>query len=228
MHTIKQKDSLKVGNFECESAIVAHKHSALLPNSIRCIISGASGCGKTCVMISLLVDENGLKFNNVYVYSKSLYQPKYQFLKSILDRVSQIKYFPFKDSDEIVDPSEARENSIFIFDDVACDKQNKIMLYFSMGRHKDIDSFYLCQTYAKIPKHLIRDNANMLVLFKQDDLNLKHIYRDHVSTDMTFDQFKTLCSNCWIHQRGFLVIVKDSEIYKGRYRKGFDSYIVQF
>ncbi|KYQ48820.1 hypothetical protein ALC60_12125 [Trachymyrmex zeteki] len=37
-----------------------------------------------------------------------------------------------------------------------------------MGRHAHVDCFYLCQTYAKISKHLIRDNANLLILFKQD------------------------------------------------------------
>ena len=53
-----------------------------------------------------------------------------------------------------------------------------------MGRHRLIDCFYLCQTYAQIPKHLIRDNLNFLVLFRQDEMNLKHIYGDHVNTDM--------------------------------------------
>ena len=59
---------------------------------------------------------------------------------------------------------------------VACDKQNNIKIYFSRGRHKNVDSFYLCRTYRRTPKHLLRDNANMLILFKQDELNLRHIY----------------------------------------------------
>ncbi|EZA55673.1 hypothetical protein X777_04182 [Ooceraea biroi] len=33
--------------------------------------------------------------------------------------------------------------------------------HFSMGRHSLVDCFYLCQTYARIPKHLLRDNANL-------------------------------------------------------------------
>jgi len=47
-----------------------------------------------------------------------------------------------------------------------------------MGQHADIDSFYLCHTYAKIPKHLLRDNANLLILFKQDQFET-HIQRSH-------------------------------------------------
>jgi len=62
-------------------------------------------------------------------------------------------------------PSDARPNSIF-FDDVACDKQDAVKEYSSMGHHANVDCFYLCQTYARIPKHLIHDNANLLILFK--------------------------------------------------------------
>ena len=66
-----------------------------------------------------------------------------------------------------------------------------------MGRHKKIDCFYLCQTYAHVPKHLVRDNVNFLAIFRQDEVNLNHIYYDHVNTDMTYIQFKELCSKWW-------------------------------
>jgi len=72
--------------------------------------------------------------------------------------------------------SETLSNSIFIFDDVICDKQDAIRKYFAIRRHTDVDCFYLCQTYAKIPKHLICNNAN-LILFKQDRTNLKRVQR---------------------------------------------------
>lgn len=231
MRVIKQKDRLKVDSFDnddCHTSAVSYKHSKLFPNSIRSIICGPSNCGKTNIMISLLVHPNGLKFNNVYVYSKSLYQPKYQFLECVLKNVPEMKYFPFKENEEILDSVEALPHSVFLFDDVLNSKQDKIRDYFSMGRHKFIDSFYLCQSYAKIPKHLIRDNANFLVIFKQDDLNLRHIYDEHVGVDMTFEQFKHLCFECWKDKYGFLVIDKDRDLYSGRYRKQFDSYIVQF
>jgi len=73
------------------------------------------------------------------------------------------------------------------FNDVACEKQNNIRSYFCMGRHKNTDSFYLCQTYTHVSKHLIRDTANMIIMFKQDDLNMRHIYRDHVNSDKFYD-----------------------------------------
>ena len=94
-----------------------------------------------------------------------------------------------------------------------------------MGRHKKVDCFYLCQSYAHIPKHLVRDNVNLLAIFRQDDMNLKHMYDDHVNSDMSITPFKDLYSKCWRDDKyGFLIIDKDKPMNGGRYKKGFDSF----
>nr|CAI5858716.1 unnamed protein product [Callosobruchus analis] len=45
-------------------------------------------------MISLITHPNGLRFSNVYLYCKSPYQPKYQYLRNVLqplkDRVFRV------------------------------------------------------------------------------------------------------------------------------------------
>jgi len=226
MRFIRQRESLPVRNVETTAASNRKKHGSLLPNSIRGIITGPSNCGKTNVMISLLEQPNGLAFENIYIYSKSLHQPKYEYLSSVMKAISGLGYYTFSNNSDVIAPEEAKPNSIFIFDDVACEKQNNVRAYFCMGRHKNIDSFYLCQTYTRIPKHLIRDNANFLVVFKQDDKNLKHIYNDHVNADASFNDFRNACIHCWRDDHGFLVIDKDSPLHKGRYRKGFDTFII--
>lgn len=204
------------------------KHGSLLPNSIRCIICGPSNCGKTNVLLSLLIDANGVKFENVYIYSKSLNQPKYKFLRQLLkDANKKIGFFPFEDSETVIEPNKARPNSVFIFDDIACDSQSPIRAFFSRGRHAQVDCFLLCQTYSSIPKQLVRDNANIIVLFRQDDLNLDHVYRDHVNTDMSFQQFKDACALCWNKNlHGYLVIDKERDLNNGRYRRGFDDFML--
>jgi hypothetical protein len=202
------------------------RHGPLLPNNIRCLIVGPSNCGKTNTVFNLLFSPNGVRFCNVYVFSKSLYQEKYKFLENILSSIPSINYFPFTDNDEVPPPETLPSNSLMIFDDVICEKQNNITSYFTMGRHNNIDIFYLSQTYSKIPKQLIRDNANFIILFRQDELNLKHIYRDHVAPDMTIDKFKAVCDHVWSsNKNGFLTIDKESLKNKGRYRNRFDSYI---
>jgi Poxvirus A32 protein len=201
------------------------RHGDLLPPTIRGLIVGPSNCGKTNVMISLLIDTNGLRFKNVYIFSKSLYQPKYEFLRQVIEPIKDMGYFTFNHNAEILSPSDAKEHSVFIFDDVMCENQDMIRAYFSMGRHKSVDCFYLAQTYSRIPKQLVRDNSNFIIVFKQDEMNLQHIFSDHVSPDMTFQEFKNMCAMCWDDKFGFLVIDKDRDIKNGRYRKGFDSSI---
>lgn len=225
MYFKQQNKSLNVDNFDININKINRKHGDLLPNTIRCIICGPSNCGKTNVILSLLTNKNGLKFENIYLYSKSLNQPKYKFLENCISRVKGMRFFPYTDNSEIVKPQDSKPNSIFVFDDIACDKQDCMREYFSQGRHNSVDCFYLCQTYARIPKHLIRDNANLLILFKQDEKNLQHVYSDHCNTDMSFIKFKDFCSHCWDRKYGFAVIDKDSDLLNGRYRNGFDNFL---
>lgn len=226
MKVVKQPVTLKVDNHDIITTQSApQKHGPLLPSTVRCLIVGPSNCGKTNLMLSLLEHPNGLKFEHVYLWTKSLLQPKYLYLRKLLEPIKGVGYHPFSSSELIMEPSQARANSIFIFDDVACDNQDVIREYFSMGRHNCIDCFYLCQSYARIPKHLIRDNANVLIVFKQDDQNLRHIYSDHIGADMSFEDFKSMCALCWKEQYGFLSILKDSNINNGRYRQGLDHYV---
>lgn len=224
MRLIKQHTNIKVRNLDFTDNN-EKRHGSLLPNTIRALIVGPSNCGKTNVMLSLIESPNGLIFKNIYLYSKSLYQPKYEYLRKLTSSINGMGYYTFSDNATVIPPEKAKENSIIIFDDVACDKQNNIRSYFCMGRHKHIDSFYLCQTYTRIPKHLVRDNANMLIVFKQDELNLKHIFNDHVGSDMNFETFHTMCRECWKDKYGFLVISKDDDASNGRYRKGFNIFI---
>jgi len=170
---------------------------AMLPSTIHAIVCGPSNCSKINVVISLLESPYGVCFENVYVYSKLLQQPKYQYLENLLSSINEIGYFTFSNNSDVVPPRKARPNSIFVFDDVACDKQERtVREYSSIDRHSHVDRFYLCQSYARIPKHLIRNNANLLILFKQDGTNLKHVYNDHVNTDMSYEDFSELCRTC--------------------------------
>jgi len=133
-------------------------------------------------------------------------------------------YHTFFHNDGVLDPSQAKNN--MIFDNVACEKQDNISSYFCMGRHKNIDFFYLCQTYSHIPIHLICDNANFIIIFKEDDLSMRHIYRDHINTDMNYETFVKICQKCWEDKNGFLLMSKDNEMNNGRYRKGYDQLIM--
>jgi len=104
----------------------------------------------------------------------------------MLGRVKGVGFFTFQDHEDVLSPDHAKANSVFIFDDVALEKHSAVRAYFCMDRHKLVDCFYLGQSYSRIPKHLVSDNANFLIVFKQDDLSLRHICDYHVDTDMRF------------------------------------------
>lgn len=221
----KQPLRLDISCIYMEPKSQLSKHGALLPETIRCLICGPSNCGKTNVMVSLLLHKNGLKFKHLYLYTKTPFQSVYVFLKEVLSKVPEIKYLVFSDNSEVINPNDALPNTVMIFDDVVCESQSNIRNYFTMGRHNQIDCFYLSQTYSKVPKQLIRDNANLLLIFKQDEINLKHVYNEHVNSDMSWMKFKGVCCYVWQEKHSFLTINKDCELNKGRYRKNLDTFI---
>jgi hypothetical protein len=59
-------------------------NNPLLPNSIRACIIGKSGCGKTNLLLNLLLNDFGdipfLDYNHLYLFGKSLHQPEYQLM----------------------------------------------------------------------------------------------------------------------------------------------------
>lgn len=224
MRFVKQNVSLAIHKLHFDK-ISYQRHGNLLPSTIRCILCGPSNCGKTNVMVNLLINENGLNFTNVYLYTKTADQSKYQFLRHVFDLVPNASLYIYNNNRDVIELKDVKRNSVMIFDDIICENQNDVRNYFSMGRHKNIDCFYLAQTYSKIPKQLIRDNANFFIIFKQDDVNLKHIYDENVNSDMSWCLFKKLCSKIWTNPYSFLTINKDCELDKGRYRKMFDEFI---
>lgn len=73
----------------------------LLPKSIRGLLIGKSGCGKTTLLMNLLMRPDWLDYNNLQVFGKSLFQPEYRVLKKALEmklpKERLIKVFDYQD-----------------------------------------------------------------------------------------------------------------------------------
>ena len=62
--------------------------------------------------------------------------------------------------------------------------------------------------------------------FPARSLNINHIYSDHVGDDMTKEEFRKFCKQCWEKPHGFTVIDQMSKKDTGKYREGFDNFFI--
>lgn len=229
------------------------KNSKILPNSIRGCIIGKSGCGKTNLLMNLLLNkfcnEDYLDYTNLIIFSKSLHQPQYQILikgietnlskKQILNCIKDqkfvvekkqsenlIKVSYFSESSEVPDPSEINPNlkTLVIFDDIMLEKQNNIENFYTRGRHNNIDCFYISQNYIKLPKNTIRENSNFFILFPQNLTDLNYFYKNHCN-DIKKQDFINLCNDSWQENFGFVTIDLSSKSI-GKYRKMLNYFYI--
>ena len=120
----------------------------------------------------------------MYIYSPTIHQPAYVYLKDTFESMEKIIKIKSKQSVEIahfydqsdektslIDPIELdkNQNHVMVFDDVMLEDQLMLKKYFRSGRYNNVNIFHLVQSLHKIAKHCIRGNANMFILFKQDD-----------------------------------------------------------
>ena len=164
----------------------------------RTLIIGFSNCGKTHLMNHILHQ----KHEPIFIITKSLNQ--YPDIKA-------------QTSDEI-QPLNEYEISVVVFDDMLLSKQeNNIDLFFTRGRHNKIDIFYISQSYFHLPKNTIRNNSNMIILFKQTLRDIILLFHDIAGLDMNLDEWKQLCRKAWENDYDYLQIDRFAKIGKGRY-----------
>ena len=135
----------------------------------------------------------------------------------------------FDNIEELKFPQEYEKNSIIILDDLNEKEINneKIQAMFKRGRHNNLSIFIISQDYYELPKRTIRCNGNIFHLFKPNNyLDVRNIYQDKASMDMTLDEFKYLTSTCWNKNYQPLTIDMTKDKYTGRYRLGLNSIFV--
>lgn len=77
-------------------------------------------------MYFLLINETGLRFENLYIYLKTLDQPKYRLSKQVISEVDSVNIYMFFENYMVVAPKKGLTNSVFIMDNVIEDNQKVI------------------------------------------------------------------------------------------------------
>jgi len=72
---------MNVNNISWNEHIANKNNHPLLPKSLRGLIVGKSGCGKTTLLLNLLLQPGWLDYSKLSVFGKSLFQPEYKILK---------------------------------------------------------------------------------------------------------------------------------------------------
>ena len=62
------------------------RNNPLLPSSLRCLIVGRSNCGKTNLLVNLLLQDGWLDYDRLIVFGNSLHQDEYQILKQGIEK----------------------------------------------------------------------------------------------------------------------------------------------
>jgi hypothetical protein len=135
-------------------------NSPLLPRSIRGLIVGKSQCGKTTLLLNLLLRPGWLDYDNLQVFGKSLFQPEYKILKKSfeekLPKEAIIRLFDNRD--EIV--------KLNVSPNAVVEEMSK-----NIDKKSDIEcKFFENSDSVPDPRDISRDKKNLMIF---DDLQLE-------------------------------------------------------
>ena len=189
----KQKDTLQANSLRLlkQSSIDSRFTN-------RTLIVGPCFCGKTYLMLNkILLSELENPDREIKIITRSPNQ------------------YPLYETSQEISVVDDYKNCTVVFDDMLDSNQRELCIhFFTRGRHEDIDVYYLSQRYFELPL-IIRDNSNIIILFKQTAKTVQNLYNDIAGFDMDYNEFKDLCREAWNKKYSYLKIdrLNDDEKY---------------
>jgi len=199
---------------------------------LRLLICGQTGCGKTNLLLNLLL--NYLYYNRLYVYAKDLSESSYMFLQEFFDDVHRkleedynitesIANFSSNKADIVdVDNLDKEYQNLIVFDDFVTEKdQDSIIELFTRGRKKNASVIYLTQSYYSTPKD-IRLQCNYFMFFNiGSKREVIEIEKDH-AIGVTKEEFLEMFKSATEDPYSFMMIDLKTKEKRKRFRKNLD------
>ena len=181
----------------------------LLPKSLRGLIVGKSGCGKTTLLLNLLLQPGWLDYSKLSVFGKSLFQPEYRILKKGFEEQlpKRVNMNLFENQNEIqqeqISPNElihelAKNQKIHSKEPIEC-------------------SFYESTDDVPDPKELSPEQKNLMIfddllLQKQNKCEAYYVRGRHSNCDCLYlsqNYFKLPCQTIRENANFFCLFPQD-------------------
>ena len=198
-------------NAEANAEAVANSPAEAVAEAVanetnRTLIVGPSFCGKTHLLL------NKLRLIRLEDPEKQI-----RIITRSPEQYENIDMQGIEVEENVGDLEEYRGCCV-VFDDMLDSNQKLIDPFFTRGRHKSCDVYYLCQSYFDAPKKTVRNNSNIIILFQQTLKDVEHIHRDISGFDMSYEEFKSLCREAWNEKFNYLLINRLEDKNGSRYR----------
>ena len=95
-------------------------------------------------------------------------------------------------------------------------QKNNIDLFFTRGRHKNIDNYFISRSYFHLPKNTIRNTSNIFFLFTQTLRNIILLFHDIAGLLMKLREWKQLCRKARENDYDYIQIHSLAKIREGR------------
>ena len=116
----------------------------------------------------------------------------------------------YESIEELKFPREQEDGGIIIIDDLNEKKMYdlRVQAMFKRSRHINLSVFIISRGYYELPKPNIRATGNIYHIFKPDNfLDVRNIYQDKASMDMTFNKFKKLTKLVGLKNTNHLLLI---------------------
>ena len=133
-------------------------------------------------------------------------------------RSGKIKADFHDDCQDIPDTStlDPMQKKLLLLEDCFLGRQNKAEAYYTRRRH-NCDTIYIAQNYFRLPRHIVRENSNFIILFPKDVKNLTHIHDGRYASDISLAaEFKQFCHRIWSDAHNFVTIDLTSTPMNGK------------